>query len=337
MMMTDSRRATRAADRIHRARLELARARHALARVTRAGAPAVFVHAEWAWDQRVLDLHTRRLTAIPGVVGVGLGYRRKGGVPQDERCAVVFVQRKKALSRLRKTRGRIPRSLADGKGKRLAVDVVEIGRLRREVFVGESLGPGKDDGVMRTGTLGAMGLDADTAAPVAVTAMHVTGYEEYESCAEEVPIYAPSLEFGGKSSILGYLAKGTMRGVDAAKIRLADASAAAAPTPQIGVVAGWRPVTYPGDVGTPVSMYGAVSEHQVGVIRFPTVAMPRFGLDTAILAQIESQSGDSGAALLDGDNLVLGFLVGRSEENGLRVFSPASLVLYRLGCEIPSS
>jgi hypothetical protein len=335
--MASPQRAARAADRIHRARLQLALARHALARVTEPGAPPVFVHADWGWEQRVVDRHRRRLTAVRGVVGVGLGYRRRAGIPQSERCAVIFVRRKKPISRLRSSRSLLPRSLKDGRGKGLPVDVVQIGRVFRETFVGESLGPSMDDGIIRTGTLGAFGVDADAKTRVAVTAMHVTGYEEYEESGKEVPIYAPSPEFGGVPSLLGYLVKGTTKGVDAAKIRLVDTSGTTTPTPQIGTVAGWRPAVHPADRGARVSMYGAVSRYQVGIIEFPMATMPRVGLDTVILARIASQPGDSGAALLDSDNLILGFLVGRCEDDDLRIFCPASLVLYRLGCDIPSA
>lgn len=65
-----------------------------------------------------------RLHKKPNVVGVGVGYREKGGKKTDEKAIIVFVTKKKAPHKLGE--GEIvPRSL---KGQR--VDVVEIGEVR---------------------------------------------------------------------------------------------------------------------------------------------------------------------------------------------------------------
>lgn len=69
----------------------------------------------------------------------------------------------------------------------------------------------------------------------------------------------------------------------------------------------------------------------------PLVEMPGFNLDAAIVVRgFSSTEGDSGAALVDPENLVLGFLVGRTT-SGRRLFCPAGLVLTRLGCKIPTT
>ena len=86
-------------------------------------------------------------------------------------------------------------------------------------------------------------------------------------------------------------------------------------------------------VGVAVAHVAAVEQH--GVIEHPFVVLPEFGLDGAILVHISSRKGDSGAALVDQQNLVLGFLVGAS--GSLRVFCPAGMMLSRLGCDIPNA
>jgi hypothetical protein len=65
--------------------------------------------------------------------------------------------------------------------------------------------------------------------------------------------------------------------------------------------------------------------------------MGGFGLDSAIVVRgMTTTDGDSGAALLDAQRFVLGFLVGTTS-NGLQIFCPAGLVLMRLNCDIPTN
>jgi hypothetical protein len=129
-----------------------------------------------------------------------------------------------------------------------------------------------------------------------------------------------------------------MRDVDAAKISVLDAANALFAFPRIGPIRGWRPVVYPGDEGTFVRMYGATSKYQTGHIVTTSTDMPGDDLAEAIVVSIHSEEGDSGAAIVDRENLVLGFLVGRntSTADHLRIFCPASPVLDRLSCDIPT-
>jgi hypothetical protein len=138
---------------------------------------------------------------------------------------------------------------------------------------------------------------------------------------------------------LGSLRAGTMSGIDAAKIALNTQQPALTVLPRIGTVQGWRPVAFPGDQGTTVRMFGAVSQFQSGYIVNPIASIPAESLDAAILVNISSQGGDSGSALVDPEGILLGFLVGEGGTalNNLRVFTPASLVMSRLGCDIPTS
>jgi hypothetical protein len=53
---------------------------------------------------------------------------------------------------------------------------------------------------------------------------------------------------------------------------------------------------------------------------------------------MQTRSGDSGAALVDNNNLVLGLLAGRFDgPRGLAVFSPIIGVLKALECDIRPS
>jgi hypothetical protein len=84
-------------------------------------------------------------------------------------------------------------------------------------------------------------------------------------------------------------------------------------------------------------MFGAQSRLVAGQIRNPSVDLPSENLADAILVNIPSVKGDSGAALVDSDNLVLGILVGRfNGPEGGAVFSPIGPVLDALGCDIPT-
>src|SRR5687767_1779176 len=145
----------------------------------------------------------------------------------------------------------------------------------------------------------------------------------------------------GATDALGEIVFGTTTGIDAAKIKLDDPADADNVIPGIGTIAGWRPVTIPGDNNASVRMFGAMTNKvSRGVIIHPSVSLPSFGLDNAILADIPTLNGDSGAALIDANNHVLGFLVGEAsgvDDNfaSLRVFTPAGDVLNVLDCDIP--
>ena len=81
-------------------------------------------------------------------------------------------------------------------------------------------------------------------------------------------------------------------------------------------------------------MFGRISHGQSGVIKFINADV--YDFKSTLLVKITTASGDSGAAILDNSNLVLGFLYGLAPADfgDLRVFCPASLVLEKLHCDI---
>lgn len=311
----------------------LADARRRLARLTGPEHSHHLVDPAWSWAHDLMAARRDKLLAIPGVVGVGLGFRLRGGAPTGEPCLTVYVQRKRAPEELAQAREpRIPRTVSSGK-RRLPVDVLELGSIRRQVNAGDSLGP--LDGGDR-GTIGALAKDLDAGDTVALTAMHVTPLQQFPTGDTAAPRFVSPMPGGGE---LGSLRAGTMSGIDAAKLALNTQQPALTVLPRIGRIHGWRPITFPGDQGTPVRMFGAVSQFQSGYIVNPIASIPAESLDAAILVNIPSQGGDSGSALIDPEGLLLGFLVGEAGTalNNLRVFTPASLVLSRLRCDVPTS
>jgi hypothetical protein len=165
---------------------------------------------------------------------------------------------------------------------------------------------------------------------VALTAMHVA--------RGPGSFVIPSLRDDPMGQPLGRFLDGRMVRVDAAKISVDPPAVAESFLPGIGRIRGWRPVTLPGDRGTEVRMFGAESGRQRGFIAEPAMELPGEQLEQVILVDIETREGDSGCAIVDEENLVLGLLVGEMDFDGvtLRVFSPISLVLEELRCEIPT-
>lgn len=331
--------AERAAADIHRAKRLLATARGRLARATYGDAPSALVEPKLRAVQSAIDERGAYLQKIPGVLGYGIGQVMQRGMPTGQLCVTVFVEKKLTPAELRKTKTRaIPRSIAVGK-RRVRVDVVTLGKIRRQVLAGASIGtsaPSKKT----AGTVGAFAIDNDTKDVVAITAMHVSGISQFPNGKPPIQFVVPSRFKSSSPQPFGALALGTMSGVDAAKIILADASDASNVIPGIGTIAGWRPVTIPGDNNASVRMFGASTAKVVsGRIIHPSVALPAFGLSSAILADIQSKDGDSGAALVDSANLVLGFLVGQGTDldpnfERLRIFTPAADVFDVLRCDI---
>ena len=311
----------------------LADARRTLARLTNPGHPAHLVDRDWAWAQELMEARRAKLLAIPGVIGLGLGFRLRGGMPTGEPCLTVYVRRKLSIEELKLARTpRISKTVRSGK-HRLPVDVIELGEIRRQVNAGDSIGPSD---VGERGTLGALAKDLDAGDTVAVTAMHVSPLKQFPAGNTPAPRFISPMPGGSQFATLR---QGTMTGTDAAKLALDVQQPAVSVLPTIGQIKGWRPITYPGDQGTTVKMFGATSGFQAGYIVNPIASIPSESLDAAILVNISTKGGDSGAALVDHEGLLLGFLVGEggTELNNLRVFTPASLVFATLRCDIPTT
>jgi hypothetical protein len=320
----------RAADELARARKLASRARKELAGQTKPGDEDLLLSSEWRWLRDLLAKRKPRLMAIRGVVGCGVGFRIKNGVDTGQPCITVLVRRKWSKAKRKRKTTRIPRYFRAGK-RRVPVDVVEVGRLERHVDVGSSIGPVESAG---KGSVGAYAIDFLQPGLSALTAMHVSGHDQFPNPhTDQVDFAHPSSIDAAAPRPFGTLRRGSMRGIDAALLGLFSEADASSIVPYIGPVAGWRPTTFPGDMGAEVRMFGASSGYRRGIIVNPFVSIPNEDLDAAILVDIDSQFGDSGACIVDADNMILGFLVGQTG-SGRRVFCSVSLVLARLNCEI---
>jgi|GEM_PF-1466772 len=322
-----------AARLVARARETVADGRMRLAETSTHEHPAILVGPRWRQYQQALEAHRETLDGFPGVVGYGIGRRRRGGVEVDEPCVVVLVERKLEEGALRRRRRlALPRELPLPDGGTVPVDVRETGVLRPFVAPGATLGR---SGTSGRGTLGAFATDLETGDPVALTAMHVVSkIREYPGSppSTEQVLFSSPCDGEPGAARLGRLLMGTRTGVDAAKISVDPPAIPSRMIPDLGPVRGWRPVDADADQGTLVAMYGGQSGRVLfGRIELPLGMVPGLGLGPSIVVDIPAVDGDSGAALVDQQNLVLGLLVGG---NTLKVFSPIRDVLKRLSCDI---
>jgi hypothetical protein len=279
-----------------------------------------------------MEARRAKLLAYPGVIGLGLGFRLRGGHPTGEPCLTVYVREKLGERELsRRSLRPLPKTVRSGK-RRLPVDVLALGKLQRTSAPGDSIG---EPGTGERGTLGVLATDVAAGDTVAITAMHITSLDEFPAGGLAAPSIVSPMPGG---AAIGRLRQGTRTGTDAAKIALAEQQPPVSTFPTIGTIKGWRPIAFPGDQGTLVKIFGAASGFQSGYVVNPLASLPEESLDAAILVNITTQGGDSGSALVDHEGLLLGFLVGQGgpQLQDLRVFTPASLVLARLGCDIPN-
>lgn len=308
---------------------EADRARRHLARRTKPGSRAYYVSGEWRYCYQSILRDREMLDGHPDVIGYGLCYRRRGGQRTAEKCVTVAVRQKLAPAELTDHR-KVPIELATRTNGNIPTDVVEAGAIEPQASVGSSVGP---IGTMDEGTVGAFGFDLTTSgnAWVAFTAMHVTDRPGFYTC--------PSRADNPHAPVLGTLLRGDIKRVDASIVSVDSPTAANHDLPDGTKLRGWRPVSYPSDIGSAVRMFGQASGEQHGVIVWPFVSFPKWGVEAGILARIASKDGDSGAVLLDSKGLVLGILKGRMPFDGesLAIYSSIALVLEVLECDIPSS
>lgn len=281
-----------------------------------------------------LVYHWRRLKEYPNVVGFGAGFRFSDGLRTDERCASILVSRK--VSKQQLSRGKsdcLPKTLRRG-GYSVSVDVFEVGDF--ELYAGPSscIAPQADPG--RSSTLGVFATDNDGSGSLALTALHAAG--------EDLQVYPPDggggqpiafvTEDGDAQTLLGELLRGTRRnGIDAAAIKLADGQQPSRFLPGVGEVKNWRVLSKDVDAGIPVTLCGAESGEPVhGVIDNPCVYVPEHNLGPAIQVSIAAQAGDSGGALVDRDNFLLGLLVGGGTKT--QYFSPMANIFNELSCDL---
>jgi hypothetical protein len=323
-----------AAERLSYAKAEISAARRQLAKAPPDLNQRIHLDRRWSRLYRILEDNRDKLLGYPGVVGLALGHRRRKGVETDEPCIIVLTSRKLLPATLkRSSRKPLPRSIAGGGGARVPIDVVDFGHLKPHAQGGDSLGPVHTS---EKATIGLFATDDRTGRPVALTAMHATNLQEFPP-GPTVDFSSPSEADSSSPRFLGTLLQGTRTDLDAAKISVASGNAPSSSIKGIGPVIGARSLALPGDEGTAVRMFGAESGFRTGRITIPFAIIHdgEMDLNPAILVEIATEAGDSGAVIVDNSNIALGFLVGiPSRFPQWRAFSPAKLVLQRLSCSL---
>lgn len=122
------------------------------------------------------ELHLDRLLALPNVVGVGTGYRERGGKQTSEVVVQTFVQRKYPDDQLPPW-ARVPPDVTDEEGARVRTDVIDVGFVYaaqdttryRPVPGGCSIG---HQNLMDASTLGGWACDLTDRTTVILTCNH---------------------------------------------------------------------------------------------------------------------------------------------------------------------
>lgn len=326
---------------LERAKRELILARRHLAEESTPADPHVLIAPRLRWIDKLLRERWTALQKIPNVAGYAIGHRVRNGLPTDEVVGIVFVYKKRPLTHLRRHKQRaIPRYLRDGK-RVLRIDVQELERIHEQTTALAGASIGRPLTPHTKGTIGAPAIDLATNRVVAITAMHVFGLNDFEAGGgiPAIPATVPSLLDDPTAPTFAAVVLGRRTIVDAAKLALAPANRLLATLPLIGPIAGWRPVLDPGDKNTSVQLYGSQSRRLLrGVIVHPRVNLTQSRFqDVILVGGMPTEDGDSGAALLDSQRFILGFLIGSAHGTyeGLRAFCPAGLVLSLLNADIP--
>ncbi|HEU4881406.1 MAG TPA: hypothetical protein VFT45_04145 [Longimicrobium sp.] len=290
--------------------------------------PGIIIPPQWRAAEQAMEAHEAALLREEGVVGVGISYRRRAGVPVPERCVVVLVQKKLSPDQLGDRRRAIPAAL-EVDGVMVPTDIVEMGKFQLKAGPGSVISP---DGTTMRGTLGCFAEDRDGGGPVALTSMHLL-----KGNPSEFPGIPPStkvLRFSSGSQPVGRLLFGTRTRVDAAKISV-DSGSVTRVIPEIGTLRGARPIDVEADANIGVRMFGAASKLLHGTITIPLAKVTEFpALGRCIITNIPAIHGDSGALLVDGAEMGLGLLVGGGDV--LNAFTPMSAVLSEVRARIRS-
>lgn len=307
--------ARQAAEAVHYAQQLRANARHQSARKTyRAKKPGEFLSPEWQRIERILTAHREQLAPKSGVLGFGPGYRVRGGVPQPERTATIYVEKKLPDEALPENQI-LPTVLKSAQGE-IAVDVVELGKLELQADIGSSLGASPNN----WGTLGLYARDAHNRV-VALTAAHVASVAG--------AYYAPDPRHQ-QAAYLGDRLRVHRDGLDAAAVLVNNPPAPPYDVPGIGYVRTARPLGDNEYIGT--RFYGAASGYLDGKVVNPRAYWQSENA-YMILTTVPTARGDSGGALFDSDGHPVGLLKGRFDgPNRYSLFTPLSLALQGLNC-----
>ena len=292
--------------------------------------------------EKLLDEFRRRVSHISGIVDVGIGLKHTGGKWTDQISFQIFVRQKAPLSTLS------PDQIIPTEFQGIPVDVIEVtssgptadSSEHRPLVGGIQIVTSKGGGA---GTLGCLARrTTPQAEPVLLSNHHVLSTGGAVA-GDEVgqPTYTDSCccTCGDVAVILAGGQQGGL--VDCAIAQLKSGIGWDARIRIIGAVAGTNAAV----VGEPVRKVGRSSDLTSGTvssITFPTTS-GSIAFNNQILVAPTSGNfqigGDSGAALVNAANEVIGLMWGRNPgstgPNG--VASPIAAVLSTLSITIPTS
>lgn len=307
-------------------------AKRKLAIDTDPGYKDVIKSPRWRSIEKVLESVKEELLSYPNVIGIAAGYKYSSEISSEYKCITVFVNDKKSESSLNDSQEKkIPGRIEVDGFKPVLTDVIELKNLEEYVAPG---GKVRKKGGQGFGTLGVYGVDRATKKNIALTAMHVfSGIEKFpDSSFPNAPQAELSCNLTNQL-LTGELMQGTRDGIDAAKVSFNQEHTPNRFIDGIGEVKYWRPIDLDADWNIPVQMRGgATNAVAYGKIINPGIYLREHNLSSAILVKIKALKGDSGAALLDNHNYLLGLLWGG--DNDYQVFSPISSVFHFLACNL---
>ena len=322
------------------------------ARVPRALSSEVFSTEKFMVEADALRRGARPWTQGAGIQGLGIGDKIVNGQVEPELVLRVYVEKKKAKAKLANP---VPPTVSVPEVGKLPTDVLEIGRVEREVFTGRvrPAMPGCGVGHFRVtvGTLGCLVRKRSTArGTFLLSNSHVLADEGTGSKGDE--ILQPGHFDGGRrpADVLGKLetwvpfvfsATGYPNLVDAAIARVPKRSV----TDVIRIIG-----CGPGGVsrrvrrGMRVQKVGRTTDYTTGVIsdihyrlalayKKPGGGSGRVGLRDQVLCTRYTAGGDSGSAVLDMSGRIIGLHFAGSPSTS--IFNKIENVLTSLDIEVP--
>lgn len=293
--------------------------------------------------------HRDLLLSIPGVRGVGVGYKLVDDVSSDRLSIRVYVTEKQPLCSLA-VNSRVPSEL-DG----VATDVIEVGEVHslaytsteRPALGGASLGTSISND---TGTFGARFIDNTDGTTVILSNNHVISLADdvvRNAAVVGTPVIQPGQIDGGAIADkvaelkrwVKFVFPPLWNRVDVAIAEIIGPLKASARIHDVGRYSGWRSV-YASDIGVTVQKVGRTTELTQGTIDDVAYDTSEdFGYGTAQFGDqirvvgMSNAGGDSGAMLLDLQGRLLGVVWAGSVLDAV-VACPIGVVLSELNISV---
>ena len=297
----------------------------------------------------LLDARSQYLAlaaAIPGLNGMAFGRKRVNGRQQRRHAAVFFVERKMPLAEI-PTAHVLPASLTVNSGRRsheIPTDVIEAGPLsflNASCFPSRPMRPGNCVGAAGTATEGTAGAIVTDGVGNRFILSNAHVLDPLGKGGPDGSFTDKILQPSGDGGLIALLERttplvtGNILLADAAIARCGDNSDVDPVITDLGVINGLAdPI-----IGTTVRKNGQMTGLSSGTIRHTNGTQPLNG--TALVfgevfyADLGAQHGDSGAAILDDNNNIVGllFAVMTTDEGDLTVCCTIGEVIGALGLD----